>query len=498
MTQIIWFRDDLRVQDNPALTAAVAADGPVIAVYVLDDQTPAGWRLGGAARWWLHQALVDLGRALAALNIPLVLRRGAAADVIPQLVAQIGARAVFWNRRYDPWAIAADTALKESLTAAGIVVHSSNGHLLIEPWQVSNKAGDPCRVFTPFWRLAEAKIKATIAPCVGISASMISQAAQQDAVKIAANLENERLAAWDLQPTKPDWAGGLRQTWGDAGAAAAWARAEDFLAQRVAYYRHGRDIPAQENTARLSPFLRFGQISVRALWHAVQARLAMTDNNAAAVEGMEFFLRELGWREFSYHLLYHFPHTPHAPLDPKFDKFPWQDDPAILRAWQRGQTGIPIVDAGMRQLWQTGWMHNRVRMIVGSLLVKNLLISWQQGAAWFWDTLVDADLANNTNGWQWVGGCGADASPYFRIFNPILQGEKFDPEGHYVRRFVPELARVPDVYLHKIWQAPPMILAASGVTLGGNYPRPIVDLATSRDRALAAFSSIKKESDKQD
>jgi len=464
---IVWFRDDLRLADHPALVAAGHAGAPLLCLYILDEENTRP--LGGAARWWLAGSLRALDRELQTKGNRLVLRRGAAPHILPSLAAKTGARAVHWNRRYDAPGIATDGIVAAALGQSGIVVETHHANLLCEP---SNK---PPKVFTPFWR----RLRAAAAPRRPLPVPTRLAAAP--------DVAGDRLDDWQLEPTKPDWAGGLRATW-TPGEASARARLEQFLNEQLVGYASRRDRPGDEATSRLSPHLRFGEISPFQVWHAAQF--------VAAQEGrvrpdMEKFLSELGWREFSYHLLRGFPDLAARNLQDRFDALPWRDDSAALRAWQRGLTGYPIVDAGMRQLWRTGWMHNRARMVVASFLVKHLLINWTEGERWFWDTLVDADPANNPASWQWVAGCGADAAPYFRIFNPVLQGETFDPDGRYVRAFVPELSRLPNAVLHKPWTAPPLMLREAGVTLGMTYPNPLVDHTAARKRALAAFDRLK-------
>ncbi|MBB6253911.1 cryptochrome/photolyase family protein [Nitrospirillum iridis] len=470
---IVWLRQDLRLADNPALTHAAQSGRPVVALYILDDQTPGPWALGGASRWWLHHSLSALGDALAALGCPLVLRRGRADVALRALARETGATAVVWNRCYEPHAIARDSALKADLKDEGISVDSFNAALLAEPWTVKTGSGGPYKVFTPFWRA----VREGLDPGPPLPAP-------RKLFALPTPPDGDRLADWGLLPSRPDWAGGLRDAW-TPGEAAAQRRLADFLAQAVRRYPEGRDYPARPLTSRLSPHLHFGEISPRQIWAAV-------DHDG---DGVAEFLRELGWREFCHHLLYHFPDLPQRPLNPRFEAFAWGDDPAALAAWQRGRTGYPIVDAGMRELWATGWMHNRVRMVVGSFLVKHLLLPWTAGQAWFWDTLVDADLANNAGGWQWIAGCGADAAPYFRVFNPVLQGQKFDSGGDYVRRWVPELAGLPDSVLHQPWTADPLTLRAAGVRLGTDYPHPVVDHKAARQRALDTFGAIKGDND---
>jgi deoxyribodipyrimidine photo-lyase len=459
---IVWFRQDLRLSDNPALTHAAQSGRPIICLYILDDETPSDWKWGGAARWWLHHSLAALDKALRRHDGGgLVLRRGRGDKVLPSLVEEAGAQAVVWNRCYEPFAIARDTALKKTLTQAGIEVESDNGSLLFEPWEISTKDGKPFRVFTPFWRALQAKAepgKPRPAP---------------RALAFQQNVKSDRLGDWNLLPTKPDWAKNFDWVPGEMAAKRALL---SFL-EDIAGYAQARDIPGQDSTSRLSPYLNWGEIGPRQVWHAVKS------HPQGHNDGAQTFLKELGWREFCAQLLFHNPDLPERPFDKRFAKFPWRHSDQDFRAWTEGRTGIPIVDAGMRQLWQTGWMHNRVRMIVASLLIKHLGIHWKHGEEWFWDTLVDAGLSSNAANWQWVAGSGADAAPFFRIFNPVLQGEKFDPRGDYVRRFVPELKAVPDKYVHHPWDAP---------MPPKDYPPPAVDLAEGRMRALEGFKAISK------
>lgn len=464
---IMWFRQDLRLADNPALSRA-AQSGRLLPIYILDDETAADQAMGGASRWWLHHALVKLNRDL---DGALRLYRGRAEDLLPQLVDIHGANLVCWNRCYEPWRIARDRSIKSALTEAGVEVESDNGTLLWEPWEVLKKDGTPYRVFTPFYRrgcLSAAQPRKPLpAPY------SVTPADGRDTMAVALDELNllPRIR-WD-RSLEPHW------TIGEDGAL---QQLEAFLDDGLANYKEGRNFPSRRNVSRLSPHLHWGGISPHQVWQAASAAEPSTD--------LDHFRSELGWREFSYSLLYHFPDLPTANLQSSFDRFPWRSEPDRLKAWQRGQTGIPIVDAGMRELWQTGYMHNRVRMIVGSFLVKNLLQHWHDGARWFWDCLVDADLASNSASWQWIAGCGADAAPFFRIFNPVLQGKKFDPEGRYTRRFVPELADVPNSHLFSPWDAPADILRSAGVHLGQTYPEPIVDLKQSREDALSAYRQI--------
>ncbi len=474
---IVWFRQDLRLQDNPALLAAVQR-GAVLPVYVLDGAGEGRWGMGGASRWWLHHSLAALDAALRERGARLVLARGESGAVLRELVKQSGADAVYWNRRYEPAAMARDAAIKTDLSAAGVEAKSFAASVLFEPQTVKNKSGGPFQVFTPFWR-----------HCLTLE---VAEPVKLPAGKIATPAEMPRslaLGELELLP-RISWDAGFRAAW-EPGEAGATKRLRKFVAGAMERYADERNLPDRDGTSALSPHLHFGEISPRQIWSAVRAS-AHGSGVFPPNRGAQVFLSEVGWREFAYHLLFHFPHTPEAPLREEFGRFPWRVDAAHLRAWQRGRTGYPIVDAGMRQLWATGWMHNRVRMIVASFLVKHLRLSWQEGATWFWDTLVDADLAANTLGWQWTAGCGADAAPYFRIFNPILQGAKFDPNGDYVRRWVPELARVPAEFIHAPWEASLLELSAAGVVLEKNYPRPIVDHGAARTAALAALESIKR------
>lgn len=468
---LVWFRQDLRLHDNAALHAALETDQPIIPLYIFDE-TPAGdFALGGAARWWLHHSLAALDEALRARGSGLVLRRGPADEVLETLIAETGARAVYWNRRYEPHFIDQDNAIKKALWRTGCSARSFSARLLFEPWDIENKQGEPYKVFTPFWRRClEAGDVGAALPVPEVIPTQVPLPRSAD------------LCAFGLLPGTPDWAGGLRETW-TPGEAGALDRLDGFLENGAGHYKTERDRPDKASTSCLSPHLRFGEISPRLIWHRVRDTFRGGNQDK--------YLAELGWREFSYHLLFHFPEMTTKPLRPEFADFPWQDNDTYLRAWQRGRTGYPIVDAGMRQLWQTGWMHNRVRMIVASFLIKDLLIPWQAGAAWFWDTLVDADLASNSVSWQWVAGCGADAAPYFRIFNPVLQGKKFDPDGTYVRTWVPELKDVPDACVHEPWRADIELQErGTGPSLAG-YPAPIVAHDAARKRALEAYGRIK-------
>lgn len=479
---LLWFRDDLRLADNPALRAALD-QGPLICLYILDSST-ARRPIGAAARWWLSRSLTALSAAIAARGGELLILRGDPAELVPRVVAETGTRFVAWNRRYEAEAIALDKALKMQLTTAGADVASFNANLLNEPWQVATKAGGPFKVFTPYWRAARDR---------GEPAAPLPAPAGLTRAALPPSLRAQALTVADLalEPTAPDWAGGLRAAW-SPGEDGARQRLTAFLDGALAGYRDGRDRPDRPSTSRLSPHLRFGEIGPRQIWHALQPALAEVRPPGSAADA-DKFLSELGWREFSYHLLFHNPDLATVNLNRRFDAMPWLTDEAALAAWQAGRTGYPIVDAGMRELWQTGWMHNRVRMIAASFLIKHLLTDWRAGEAWFWDTLVDADPANNPASWQWVAGCGADAAPYFRVFNPVTQGERFDPDGSYIRRFVPELAGLDAKIIHRPWEAPASALERAGIVLGRDYPRPIIALDSGRRRALDAFSTLKPE-----
>jgi deoxyribodipyrimidine photo-lyase len=474
---IVWFRSDLRVSDHPALHAAAHAGQPVICLYVFDEPVrPSQVRpLGGASRWWLAQSLRALQRSLETVGSALLLRRGPSARIIAETARESGASAVFWNEiAQSPRQVEAN-AVAAALEEIGVRSQSFPGDLLASPAAIRARDDRGLRVFTPFWRRLLAlgdPLKALRAP---------------EALRAGPALAGDTVESWHLEPTRPDWAGGLRDTW-VPGEVSARKRLKDFLGDGVVGYSQGRDRPDQDGTSHLSPHLQFGEISPRQIWHA--ARFAASERPELTGD-VEKFLSELGWREFCRHLLFDVPDLATCNLQPAFDAFPWKPDEAALAAWQRGRTGYPIVDAGMRELWHSGVMHNRVRMVVASFLVKHLLIDWREGEKWFWDTLVDADPASNPANWQWVAGSGADAAPYFRVFNPILQGEKFDPHGAYVRRWVPELARLPAGLIHRPWSAAPIELKSAGVDLGRTYPEPIVEHSKARERALKAYAELR-------
>ncbi|GAB1489088.1 deoxyribodipyrimidine photo-lyase [Opitutaceae bacterium] len=476
---LVWFRQDLRLQDNTALAEAVARGGPIVPMYILDDDGEGRWAAGAASRWWLHHSLAALQAALETRGSRLILARGGALSILRGLVASTGAGAVYWNRRYEPAVMARDVAIKGALTGDGLEVKSFNSSLLFEPHTIANKQGRPFQVFTPYWRHC---LTLPVSPPRVLPAGPLPSP-----VKWPVGCQLSELG---LRPSIP-WDVGFSTHW-TPGEDGARRRLKAFVTGLIAGYAENRNVPSVVGTSRLSPHLHFGEVGPRQVWAAVQG-LSRESGVFPVNNGARVYLSEIGWREFSYHQIFHFPSTPERPLRSGFEAFSWAPDPQgrRLSAWQRGRTGYPIVDAGMRELWATGWMHNRVRMIVASFLVKHLRLNWTHGAAWFWDTLVDADLAANTLGWQWSAGCGADAAPYFRIFAPVLQGEKFDPQGEYVRKWVPELARLPNKFLHAPWTAPASVREYAGVDLGRTYPEPVVEHAKARAEALAAFKQLR-------
>lgn len=477
---LVWFRQDLRLTDNPALVDAIGRGYSIIPVYIHAPAEEGKWPPGAATRFWLHQSLQSLSDDLSRLKTKLVLRSARSSlDEIRSLLKETGATAVFWNRRYEPAAIERDTKIKESLLKDKIEVRSHNASLLFEPWTVMNKSEKPFRVYTPFWK-----------HCITLPEPPAPLAAPESIPSPDRFPGSAKLEDLQLEPTIK-WAEGIRHAW-TPGEKGARQQVEKLLSDVLEHYAEGRNRPDQVGVSRLSPYLHFGEIGPRQIWHSVKAEIS-TKSGARSKEGAQIYLKEVIWREFAYHLLYHFPQTESFPLDEKYRQFPYQRDGIALKRWQKGLTGYPLVDAGMRELWTTGWMHNRVRMVVGSFLVKDLLLPWQSGARWFWDTLVDADLASNTMGWQWVAGCGADAAPYYRVFNPVLQGKKFDPNGDYVRKWVPELARLDGDKIHTPWLLTEEELVQAGIVLGDTYPRPMVDHSAARLRALDALKSIKED-----
>ena len=470
---IMWFREDLRLADNPALGAAVENGSPVIPLFILDQAAPSLRTMGAASRWWLHHSLQALSHSLASRGSRLILRSGRSLSQMEDIVRETGATRIVWNRRYGKAERELDAGLKERFRDQGLMADSFNGKLLREPWEITNKSGQPFRVFTPFWKTCLANME------------VAKPLAAPDELPLGDNsIRSEKLSDWSLRPEAPDWATGFWDVWqpGEAGAA---EKLETFTSERLGIYANNRDLPSVAATSCLSPHLAFGEISPRQIWWAVQSpEIDGGDDNVRK------YLSEIGWREFAYHILFHNPDLATDNFQDRFDKFPWREPDESLAAWQHGKTGYPIVDASMRQLWLTGWMHNRCRMIVGSFLTKHLLLDWRLGESWFWDTLVDADQANNPAGWQWIAGTGADAAPYFRVFNPILQSRKFDPDGTYIRTFCPELKNLNNDQIHEPWTVPEHDLEAAGVRLGHDYPHPIVGAKAGRDRALAAYSAL--------
>ncbi|MGB5326437.1 MAG: deoxyribodipyrimidine photo-lyase [Pseudomonadales bacterium] len=471
-TSIMWFRQDLRVADNPALRKANAA-GKLLPIYILDDENAGNWKMGAASRVWLHDSLRKLNQSLGG---HLRFFAGDAREIIKALIGQCDTAEVHWNRCYEPWRIARDAQIKKHLQSAGAEAYSHNGTLLWEPWTISKKDGTPYKVFSPFYKKG----------CLGASEPRqpVARPPRFSYSKVSALPGECSLDELALQP-EIRWDESIRRAW-RVGEMAAQELLETFVEDNLHQYKKGRDFPAIRATSRLSPHLHFGEISPQQVWHRVAREEAHRGS-----DDLQHFRSELGWREFSYYLLYHWPTLPDKPFNPVYKNFPWRNAKRELSRWQRGQTGYPIIDAGMRELWETGYMHNRVRMITGSFLVKNQLLHWRHGEAWFWDCLVDADLASNSASWQWVAGCGADAAPYFRIFNPVLQSEKFDPQGEYIKRYCPELEGLQGKALHQPWLASQPELDAAGIELGKDYPLPILDLKASRDEALAAYRSLK-------
>lgn len=478
---IVWFRLDLRLTDNPALQAATANGARVMPLYIWNPEEEGNWSPGAASRFWLHQSLEQLDQELQKFGARLIIRKGDSITVLKSISKDTNAGAVFWNKRYEPSAVKQDAAVQAALRSSNVIVKTFNSSLLYEPSQIHNQSGKPFQVFTPFWNRCNS---------IGEPANPIGKPKIIDLPR--RQIDSLPLADLGLQ-SKINWPSGARNCW-TPGEYGANVRLKQFVNNTLERYARGRDYPSEEGVSMLSPHLHFGELSARQVFHAVQE----ARKNVAQKENIDKYLTELGWRDFAHYILFHFPKTADHPLREQFEHFAWAKRPDHLKRWQEGTTGYPIVDAGMRQLRHTGWMHNRVRMIVASFLTKDLLISWTEGARWFWDTLVDADLANNTLGWQWAAGCGADAAPYFRIFNPVLQAEKFDPDGQYVKAWLPELNCLSAQYIHKPWMAAPAELKALGIRLGLTYPKPIVDHRLARQRALAALSEINKEKHRQE
>ncbi|EAU40527.1 DNA photolyase [Fulvimarina pelagi HTCC2506] len=472
---VVWLRDDLRLDDNPALALAAETNRPIVPLVVLDEESDGVRALGGAHKWWLHHSLESFASSLRGKGSRLTLRRGKAKDQVLDVIEKTGASALFFNRRYDQASRAVDDAIGEAL-GDQVSVERFTANLLHDPENVETTSGGYYKVFTPFWRkVSESGPRDPIDPPDGLK--------QPDTFPQSDDLED-----WELLPTKPDWSGGIADFW-TPGEKAAHDRFETFCDDLLSDYHKGRERPYADDTSRMSPYLRWGEISPYRLWHTAQAYA--NRRKTVPDEAIRTFLQELVWRDFNYHLLFHFGPLADKNFNDRFDNFSWRSSKKDLKAWQNGLTGYPIVDAGMRQLWKTGWMHNRVRMIVGSFLTKDLLIDWRDGERWFWDTLVDGDIASNTAQWQWIGGAGADAQPFFRIFNPITQSERFDKNGAYIRQFVPELKEMPDKHIHAPWKADKDVLEKAGVKLGETYPEPLVDHSEARDRALSAYDEVK-------
>ena len=473
---LFWFRGDLRLSDNPGLFEA-SKNAIVMPVYILEEDTRDPFKMGSASKWWLNKSLTILDKDLGnSLNI----YKGNPKEILLDITQKNNIEDVYWNTCYTPSYLRSDAEIKESLKDKGINSYCFNASLLWDPSEILKKEGSSYKVFTPFYQKG----------CLSAPPPRRPLPTPEGLTLTKDNRNSTKLSDLNLLPDKK-WYHSLNFHW-KIGEKAAQDKLENFLDQGLKGYKEGRNYPAQYHTSKLSPHLHFGEISPNQVWYAVQSKSLYYGGDKGIDNDIESFLSELGWREFSYYLLYHFPTLPHENFQSNFNAFPWEENKSLLKAWQKGQTGYPLIDAGMRELWQTGYMHNRVRMVVGSFLVKNLLLHWRYGAAWFWDCLIDADLASNSASWQWVAGSGADASPYFRIFNPVLQGEKFDSEGEYTCHYVPELKKLPKKYLFNPWEAPQDILNSAGIVLGQNYPYPIVDIQQSRLRALESYKMISK------
>jgi deoxyribodipyrimidine photo-lyase len=471
-TSLFLFRNDLRLQDNQALTAALNSGQAVILLYIFDESSKEKRTIGSASQWWLHLSLISLSNNIKKLGGKLILRKGQTIEILDDIINQADVNKLYFSRTYEPEL----RKIEESIYSKWheqIQIKRYGGYLLFEPEQIRTGSDGPYKVFTPFWKA-----------CLKQHEPLLSEDKQKKKINFSSiKINSDQLDDWNLLPTKPDWANGLRENW-QPGEDSANKALNEFIATALENYEEDRNRPDRSGTSHLSPYLHFGEISPVRIWHEVKQHLKKNSHDTQ--NGMSY-LRELGWRDFSAHLLYHWPDLPEKPFRDEYKAFPWKKNKKALTAWQNGLTGFPIIDAGMRELWHCGWMHNRVRMIVASFLVKHLLIHWREGEAWFWDTLVDADLANNAASWQWVAGSGADAAPYFRIFNPILQGKKFDPNGDYVRRWIPELKQVSTKYIHEPWLAPKDMLNQNEP----QYPEPIIEHSEGRKRALEAYSLFK-------
>ena len=465
-TAINWFRKDLRLSDNPSLSKASNYQN-VYNIFILDEINSKDYLYGSASKFWLNNSLKSLNNSL---DNSLSFYKGNPIDIFKDIISRFEINSVYWNRCYEEWEIKRDTEIKLYLKSRGINVETFNASLLWEPWEISKNDNTPYKVFTPFYRRG----------CLGYKNPREPLIKPKFKNLLKDEKKSLNLNEFELIPNLK-WIKKLRKNW-NIGEVQAQIKFENFLKKSINSYKEGRDVPSKESVSKISPHLHFGEISPNQLWYKIR--------NFGDDKNIDHFCSELGWREFSYSQLYFNPKLPKKNLQSKFDNFPWTNNLSNLTAWQNGMTGIPMVDAGMRELWQTGFMHNRLRMITGSFLVKNLLIHWHYGERWFWDCLVDADLASNSAGWQWIAGCGADAAPFFRIFNPVTQGQKFDPKGIYVRQYIPEIANLPNKYLFDPWNAPSNVLEEANINLGSTYPLPLVDLKTSREKALLAFKSI--------
>ena len=468
---IFWFRQDLRIIDNPGLSKSLTSD-KVLPIYILDDTNSNDCAMGAASRWWLHNSLRELNKNL---DNKLSLYKGDPSEILESLSSRFNIKGIFWNRCYEPWRIERDKRIKSKFIEKNIIVETFNSALLWEPWEILKSDNTPYKVFTPYYRkgclMSEPPREPLSAPNLNTLFEDEENILQLDDLNLLPRIK---------------WYKEMEKHW-EPGEKGAHKKLESFLSDGLLGYKEGRNFPSKKNVSQLSAHMHYGEISPNQVWHRAKLKKELF----GIEKDLDHFLSELGWREFSYNLLFHFPELPRENLQKKFDNFPWIENEISFDKWKKGLTGYPIVDAGMRELWQTGYMHNRVRMIVGSFLVKNLLLHWHKGEEWFWDCLIDADLASNSASWQWVAGSGADAAPYFRIFNPILQGKRFDPDGTYIKKFIPELEQLPNKYIFSPWEAPIEVLSEANIELGSDYPEPIVELTKSRDRALEAFSTIR-------
>ena len=468
---VMWFRQDLRLADNPALTNALK-DGKTLPIFILDDFNSKEHVNGAASKWWLHHSLIKLNKSL---KNKLCFFVGNPIDILDEIHKQFEISNIFWSRCYEPWRIKRDKKIKKYFNDQNVNVNTFNGSLLWEPWNIAKKDGTPYKVFTPYYRKG----------CLNSDKPRMPLPAPNLSNLISIDNHDLKIEDLELMP-KHNWYNKMISLW-SPGEEGAHSKIEEFISNGLNNYKEGRNFPSNQNVSQLSPHLHFGEVSPNQVWYRAKTK----EGKLGIKKDLDHFLSELGWREFSFNLLYHFPFLPKENLQKKFDNFPWDNDKDKLKKWQKGLTGYPIVDAGMQELWQTGYMHNRLRMVVGSFLVKNLLLHWHHGERWFWDCLIDADLASNSAGWQWIAGSGADAAPYFRIFNPITQGQKFDPDGKYTRKYLPVLNDMPDKFLFNPWEAPEDVLRSAGVKLGENYPLPIVEIGSSRQKALEAFATTK-------